>query len=154
DMLQPPILLRRIRYFLGNGFRDNVTVMIESAAAAARGAVTALWFAVLVWAETLRPLRPMVEPKLRRLLRNLVFAGISAAAVRGIELPVVLPLAASAQERSWGLLHQITLPPWLELTLALVLLDYTLYIWHVLTHRVPLLWRFHAVHHLDLDLDA
>ena len=33
-------------------------------------------------------------------------------------------------------------------------MDYTLYVWHILTHRVPLLWRFHAVHHVDLDLDA
>jgi sterol desaturase/sphingolipid hydroxylase (fatty acid hydroxylase superfamily) len=38
--------------------------------------------------------------------------------------------------------------------LAVVLLDYTLYIWHVLTHRVPWLWRFHLVHHVDRDLDA
>jgi sterol desaturase/sphingolipid hydroxylase (fatty acid hydroxylase superfamily) len=35
-----------------------------------------------------------------------------------------------------------------------VLLDYTLYVWHVLTHRVPFLWRFHVVHHVDLDMDA
>jgi hypothetical protein len=34
------------------------------------------------------------------------------------------------------------------------MMDYTLYLWHVLTHRVPFLWRFHAVHHIDLDLDA
>jgi sterol desaturase/sphingolipid hydroxylase (fatty acid hydroxylase superfamily) len=32
--------------------------------------------------------------------------------------------------------------------------DYTLYIWHVLTHKVPLLWRLHRVHHSDLDLSA
>jgi sterol desaturase/sphingolipid hydroxylase (fatty acid hydroxylase superfamily) len=38
--------------------------------------------------------------------------------------------------------------------LAVVLLDYTLYIWHVLTHRLALLWRFHLVHHVDLDMDA
>jgi sterol desaturase/sphingolipid hydroxylase (fatty acid hydroxylase superfamily) len=37
---------------------------------------------------------------------------------------------------------------------ALVLLDYTLYLWHVLTHRVPLLWRLHAIHHADRDLDV
>jgi sterol desaturase/sphingolipid hydroxylase (fatty acid hydroxylase superfamily) len=37
---------------------------------------------------------------------------------------------------------------------ALVLLDYTLYLWHVATHRAPALWRFHAVHHADLDLDV
>jgi sterol desaturase/sphingolipid hydroxylase (fatty acid hydroxylase superfamily) len=33
-------------------------------------------------------------------------------------------------------------------------MDYTLYVWHVLTHRVPFLWRFHVVHHVDLDLDV
>jgi sterol desaturase/sphingolipid hydroxylase (fatty acid hydroxylase superfamily) len=38
--------------------------------------------------------------------------------------------------------------------LAIVLLDYTLYVWHVLTHRVSWLWRFHLVHHVDRDLDA
>ena len=46
------------------------------------------------------------------------------------------------------------LPRWVEVPLALVLLDYTLYIWHVLTHRVPWLWRFHVVHHIELDLDT
>ncbi len=34
------------------------------------------------------------------------------------------------------------------------MLDYTLYIWHIVVHRVPWLWRFHLVHHVDLDLDA
>jgi sterol desaturase/sphingolipid hydroxylase (fatty acid hydroxylase superfamily) len=38
--------------------------------------------------------------------------------------------------------------------LGFLLLDYTLYLWHRLNHRVPLLWRFHAVHHIDLDLDT
>ena len=45
-------------------------------------------------------------------------------------------------------------PPWLEIAAALVLMDYTFYVWHVLMHRVPLLWRLHLVHHVDLDLDA
>ena len=46
------------------------------------------------------------------------------------------------------------LPEWVEVPLAVILLDYTLYVWHVLTHRVSWLWRFHVVHHVDLDLDA
>jgi sterol desaturase/sphingolipid hydroxylase (fatty acid hydroxylase superfamily) len=37
---------------------------------------------------------------------------------------------------------------------ALVLLDYTLWVWHWLNHKVPLLWRFHLVHHVDRDMDA
>ena len=48
----------------------------------------------------------------------------------------------------------LRLPKWLETVLAVVLLDYTLYVWHVLTHRVGFLWRFHIVHHADLDMDA
>ncbi len=40
------------------------------------------------------------------------------------------------------------------MVLSVILLDYTLYLWHVLTHKVPVLWRFHRVHHADLDLDA
>lgn len=33
-------------------------------------------------------------------------------------------------------------------------MDYTLYWWHVLLHRVPALWRLHVPHHIDRDLDA
>jgi sterol desaturase/sphingolipid hydroxylase (fatty acid hydroxylase superfamily) len=33
-------------------------------------------------------------------------------------------------------------------------MDYAFYVWHILMHRVPLLWRFHLVHHADLDLDG
>jgi len=51
-------------------------------------------------------------------------------------------------------INLVGLPAWAEGALALLLLDYTLYVWHVLTHRVPLLWRFHVVHHGDLDMDA
>src|SRR5262245_12223690 len=43
---------------------------------------------------------------------------------------------------------------WLEVTTALVLMDYAFYLWHVLMHRHPFLWRMHLVHHVDLDLDA
>ena len=45
-------------------------------------------------------------------------------------------------------------PGVVRVALEVTLLDYGLYLWHVLTHRVPLLWRFHMVHHVDLDLDA
>lgn len=37
---------------------------------------------------------------------------------------------------------------------ALLLLDYTLYLWHILLHRMPALWRWHQVHHRDRDLDV
>jgi len=46
------------------------------------------------------------------------------------------------------------LPLWAETPLAVGLLDCTLYAWRVLVHQVPWLWRFHMVHHADLDMDA
>src|SRR6266404_1768472 len=111
-------------------------------------------FAALVWLERKRPLRRETEPKLRRDARNLAVAGLGAAALMLAERPVVQPLTRFVVKRRWGLLQRIRMPLWLEVTLATVLLDYTLYIWHVATHRVQWIWRFHAVHHVDLDLDA
>jgi sterol desaturase/sphingolipid hydroxylase (fatty acid hydroxylase superfamily) len=112
-------------------------------------------FGVLLWLERRHPLRKhAVEPKLRRGARNLAVAALAAAAVQVAEKPVTAPLTRLVGRRRWGLLQRLPLPAWLEVVLAAVLLDYTLYLWHVLTHRVPLLWRFHQVHHADLDMDA
>lgn len=111
-------------------------------------------FAALVLAEHYRPLRRARESELRRNLRNLAVAGMSAATLRVLEKPVVDPLARLVERHRWGLLKRLNLPPWLEVPLAIALMDYTLYVWHYLTHRVPFLWRFHVVHHVDLDLSA
>jgi sterol desaturase/sphingolipid hydroxylase (fatty acid hydroxylase superfamily) len=81
-------------------------------------------------------------------------AAAGAVALRVTEKPVSDALTALVGRRRWGLLKLFKLPAWAEVALAVVLLDYTLYLWHVLTHRVPFLWRFHVVHHIDLDLDA
>lgn len=104
--------------------------------------------------ETRKPLRRSIEPNLRREARNVGVAGVSAIALVVAERPIVTPLAALVERQKWGLLPQFGFPLWLEVGVAPVLMDYTFYIWHVLMHRVPLLWRFHLVHHVDLDLDA
>jgi sterol desaturase/sphingolipid hydroxylase (fatty acid hydroxylase superfamily) len=108
----------------------------------------------LVLLERKRPLRDERESKLRRNSRNLAVASLGAMTVNMLEAPVILPLARLAQRKRWGLLKKIGLPRPLEILAAVLLMDYTLYLWHILTHRVPFLWRFHAVHHVDLDLDA
>src|SRR5205823_1508099 len=104
----------------------------------------------LLWLEYLRPLRRRVEAKLPRLARNLAVSVVGAAAVQLVELPLIMLLSARVETRGWGILNWFQLPAWAEVILAVILLDYTLYVWHVLTHRVPLLWRFHLVHHVDL----
>jgi sterol desaturase/sphingolipid hydroxylase (fatty acid hydroxylase superfamily) len=111
-------------------------------------------FLVLTALERRRPLRRVREAKWRHVSRNIVFAGAAAVTVNLLERPIVDPLANVIERRRRGLLYVCRLPPPLHLILAVVLLDYTMYVWHVLAHRVPWLWRFHVVHHADRDLDA
>ncbi|GFO70738.1 sterol desaturase [Geomonas limicola] len=104
--------------------------------------------------ELKRPLRVPRQSKLSRDRRNLAVALLAAGTVALAEGPVVSPLAKRVQRREQGLLKLVRLPVPLEVCLAVLLLDYTLFIWHYLTHKVPFLWRFHLAHHVDLDLDA
>jgi sterol desaturase/sphingolipid hydroxylase (fatty acid hydroxylase superfamily) len=95
-----------------------------------------------------------VDSKLKRDARNLAVAGLAGAATLFIEVPVAVTLARRAYRQGSGLLQILPSPDWAKLLAAVLLLDYTLYIWHVLTHRAPFLWRFHRVHHIDREMDA
>ena len=110
--------------------------------------------AAVVLCEMKRPLRKSRQSKLERDGRNLAVSVLAAATVAFAEKPVTAPLSLAVHRNSWGLLKMARLPLALELLLSVVLLDYTLYVWHYLTHKIPFLWRFHRVHHVDLDLDA
>lgn len=108
----------------------------------------------LILLERRRPLRRRTEPQVLRAGRNLAVAAGAALALRLVEKPVVEPLARTAEARGWGLLKRLKLPRAVETIAAVALMDYTLFLWHVLMHRIGGLWRFHLVHHTDLDLDT
>ena len=108
----------------------------------------------LVYLENRRPLRRRVAPRASRLARNLVLAAGSAAVVAWIETPLAHAAARAAERRRLGLIQALPLPPAARDVLGFVALDYTLYHWHRLTHHLPFLWRFHAAHHVDPDLDT
>jgi len=110
--------------------------------------------ATVVILELKRPLRRSREDKLKRDARNAAISLLAAATVALVEKPVVAPLSLTVHRNRWGLLKLVRLPAPLDILLSLVLLDYTLYLWHYLNHRVPFLWRFHKAHHVDLDMDA
>jgi sterol desaturase/sphingolipid hydroxylase (fatty acid hydroxylase superfamily) len=116
------------------------------------GAVAGI--AALLYFERKRPLRTAVDPGPRRIARNVTVGALTAATVSTVERPIVTRLARLAEERQWGLVHRLPVSPALRTVLAILLMDYTLYWWHVLLHRVPRLWRDHAPHHIDRDLDT
>ena len=118
------------------------------------GLLIAGTLAAVVLGELRRPLRRTREPKLRHDLRNAAMSVMTAAAVSLTQKPLTTPALQAVRRNGVGLLQLGRLPAGLQFALSIVLLDYTLYIWHYLTHRIPFLWRFHRVHHVDLDLDA
>lgn len=92
--------------------------------------------------------------KLRHTFHNLALGLINAllmAVIFGGGLAYVSQLVAY-----WniGLLNIITLPLIVEIILAILLFDLWMYAWHVINHKVPFLWRWHKVHHSDVDVDA
>lgn len=112
-------------------------------------------FAALSILERRQPLRPGIHEKMpRRQARNLAMAALAGMAVQHLERPVTRRLTHLSDQRRIGLLSRLHLPDFLDTLISCLLLDYTLYGWHILTHRIPFLWRFHRVHHADLDMDA
>jgi len=109
---------------------------------------------IVVILERKRRARRYREPWLRHTTRNLTVGAIAAITVSLLETPFLVPVALAATRRGWGVTARLRGPSVLRQVVAIVLLDYTLYTWHIATHHVPFLWRFHLVHHVDLDLDA
>ncbi len=81
-------------------------------------------------------------------------AGMSTAATTILQSMVLAPVAERTERKRLGLLFALDPPATLRRIAGILLLDYTLWWWHWLNHRVPGLWRFHLVHHVDRDLDG
>jgi sterol desaturase/sphingolipid hydroxylase (fatty acid hydroxylase superfamily) len=63
-------------------------------------------------------------------------------------------VALLAEERHWGLFNNVEFSYGLKVAIAVVILDFSIYLQHVLHHAIPILWRLHMVHHADLDFDV
>ncbi len=104
--------------------------------------------------ELLAPRRPLSTAKLGRWAANLSIVALDSIIIRLIFAAGVVGAALVAAERGWGILNHLTWPLWLEFVLTIVVLDFVLYVQHVMFHAVPLFWRFHMMHHADLDCDV
>jgi sterol desaturase/sphingolipid hydroxylase (fatty acid hydroxylase superfamily) len=125
---------------------------------AIRLAVFAFVFLVMALIELAAPKRRLIAPKGRRWLTNL---GISVTGTVLIRLMAMLAVpvaaiaaAAYAQAHGIGLLNQLDWPEWLNIAIALLVLDLAIWAQHLASHKVPLFWRLHKVHHADRDIDV
>ncbi len=132
---------------------DNIGNLILAREAWIRvGAFGAIFLVMLLW-ELRAPRRPLSLPRIRRWPANLGLFLVNTLVLRLLFPAAAVGLALSAEAGGLGLFNLVGWPLWLELLLAIVMLDLAIYLQHVLMHRVPLLWRLHRVHHADLDFD-
>ncbi|MCK8601794.1 sterol desaturase family protein [Desulfoferrobacter suflitae] len=111
-------------------------------------------FILVALGEILMPRRPLTTSKAGRWFTNLVIIALNPLVVR-IMFPILpVALAVLASQRQWGLLNILALPYWLEVAIGVIVLDFVIYIQHVLFHAIPTLWRLHMMHHADLDFDV
>lgn len=111
-------------------------------------------FAFLFLMESITQLRVRKEKRMRRSMINAIFSIPGFIVLRLLLLPAMVWIAYKNQDWGLGLNYLYRLPLWVEGAIAFVLLDYTNYLWHVLNHKSSFLWRFHLVHHTDVDLDV
>ena len=111
-------------------------------------------FALLFWMQTRHPLRRAHFSAFTRMLRNFVFSAPGFSAMRLATVPIPPSVAMWAEQRGVGLFQWLHLPRWLAGVLGFLVMDWAYYWWHYANHLVPFFWRFHNVHHTDLDLDV
>lgn len=110
-------------------------------------AIIALW-------EILAPRRAPTVSKAVRWANNLGLVFFNSFVLRLIFPAAAVGMAAFASEHGWGMFNYYSLPLVMSVILSVIMLDFIIYLQHVLVHAVPALWRLHRVHHADLDYDV
>jgi len=103
--------------------------------------------------ETKFQLRKRVQKKFTRTVINTVVSIPAFGLLRFAFLPIIVWLAFKNQDWRLGLNYFYSWPVCIKSIIAFLMLDYGNYVWHILNHKIPFLWRFHVVHHTDLDMD-
>lgn len=118
------------------------------------GAAVVVFALALFALERFFPLRRTKRPLTGRLLVNLSFAAVAFLTVSLAVRPAAEATLGWTGQHAFGLAQLTAIPPAVRPVMAFLLMDLTFYWWHRANHRIPLLWRFHNVHHIDPDLDV
>lgn len=116
-------------------------------------AFAGIFAAIALW-ELLAPKRRQAIGRLKRWPGNLGIVVLDSLLVRLIFPTAAVGVALFAETHGWGLFHALQTPAWLAVIPSVLLLDLAIYLQHVLFHAVPGLWRFHRMHHTDLEFDV
>ena len=112
------------------------------------------FFIFLLLIESFFPLRKVVIPRWTRIFRNVSLAFVGFLIIKLIFLPHLISFSTFVSLNKIGVLNLFEISFWPKFIISLVLMDFTLYFWHMANHKIPFFWRFHLVHHTDLEMDA
>lgn len=111
-------------------------------------------FAVMALWELAAPRRRLSQPKGVRWANNIGLVVFNSFLVRLVFPLAAVGMAVFAREQGWGVLNYFAVPHWLAVLAAVIVLDFFIWLQHVMVHAVPALWRLHRMHHADLDFDV
>lgn len=100
------------------------------------------------------PRKALTQTKTRRWATNFLIVVLDSLLVRFTFPLVAVGAAFMAESKGWGLFHLVGLPDGLAAIAGFLFLDFAIYFQHVISHKVPLFWRLHQVHHADPDIDV
>ena len=109
--------------------------------------IMALW-------EFAAPRRRLTASKALRWINNIGIVFLDSFLVRIIFPAAAVGMAAFAQEHGWGLFNHFQVSYSLAVALSVVVMDFVIYLQHVIFHAIPIFWRIHRMHHADLDFDV
>ena len=102
----------------------------------------------------LAPKRALTVSKAVRWTNNLGLVFFNSFLLRLIFPAAAVGMAAFVSAQGWGIINYYEAPFWLAVIVSVVILDFIIYLQHVMVHAIPALWRLHRVHHADLDIDV
>ena len=111
-------------------------------------------FGLMAAWEAIAPRRKLGALKLQRWIGNLSLGVLNTVMIRIVMASGAVGVAMVATENSWGILNILHWPVWIEVVLAVLVLDLMIYLQHLVSHAVPALWKIHMVHHADPDYDV
>ena len=112
-----------------------------------------VFMVMAIW-ELAAPRRALTVSKALRWFSNLGIVALNTILARAVLPMMPIAFASLCADRGWGILNLTDWPLWLEVVVAIVILDFAIWLQHVVVHAVPLLWRLHRLHHADLDYDV
>jgi sterol desaturase/sphingolipid hydroxylase (fatty acid hydroxylase superfamily) len=127
--------------------------ILDNEAAIRAGFFFGTFLIIALW-ELMSPRRILSVSKGLRWASNLGIVFFNTFLLRYLFPMMAVGIAIIAEGKKWGLLNNIIVNSYAKLFLVFLLLDFAIYLQHVMFHTVPLLWRFHRMHHTDLDFDV